>query len=67
VLAIVSWQCSCGIKVKAMYETDSAIEVRCPNPLCQLIHKVDGKITEMWISEDSTGWRSHAFSHLVLE
>ena len=41
--AVVSWQCDCGMRVKAMYETDGVTTVRCPNSFCKIPHIVDGK------------------------
>ncbi len=64
-LAVVSWQCDCGMKVKAMYETDGITKVRCPNAFCKITHIVDGRITELWTKHDSKDWRPYDFSSLI--
>jgi len=65
-LAVVSWQCDCGMNVKAMYETNGMTAVRCPGSFCKVTHMVDGKITELWINNDSTDWRQHQFDSLIV-
>ena len=66
-LAVVTWQCDCGMNVRAMYETDGQTRVRCPATFCKITHIVDGKITELWIRNDSTGWRERQFSDLIVQ
>ena len=65
-LSVVSWQCNCGMNVKAMYETGSITHVRCPNTFCKTTHIVDGEITELWIKDDSLNWRPYDFSNLIV-
>ena len=64
-LSLVSWQCDCGMNVKAMYNTDGITKVRCPNTFCKMIHIVEGKITELWIKDDSANWRPYDFAGLI--
>jgi len=66
-LAVVSWQCDCGMNVKAMYETDGLTRIRCPAEFCKITHPVEGKITELWIKDDSKGWRERQFSDLIVQ
>ena len=65
-LSVVSWQCNCGMKVKAMYETDHLTEVRCPNAFCKITHTVDGQISELGIKDDGTDWQRYDFSTLIV-
>jgi len=65
-LAVVSWQCDCGMNVKAMYETDEMTRVRCPKSFCKITHVVDGKITAFWIKDDSTEWQPHEVRDLIV-
>jgi len=67
-LAVVTWQCLCGMNVKTMYETDGVTKVRCPNSFCQITRAVDGKITELWIKGDSapTEWQRHEVAGLIV-
>ena len=65
-LAVVSWQCLCGMNVKVMYETNRKTKVRCPNSFCKITHTVDGKITELWIKGESAGWRGHEVRSLIV-
>ena len=65
-LAVVSWQCNCGLNVKAMYETDGVTKIRCPGPACTVTHTVDGNITALWIKEESADWRLHDFVSLII-
>ena len=65
-LAVVSWQCGCGMNVKAMYETDEKTTVRCPNSYCKITHIVDGKVTGLWIKDGPATWRPHIFTDLIV-
>ena len=65
-LAVVSWQCSCGMNVKAMYETGSKTRIRCPKSLCKIVHDVDGEITELWIKDGSTNWQPQEMRSLIV-
>ena len=67
-LAVVSWQCDCGMRVKVMYETDGLTRIRCPATFCQITHIVEGKITELWwIKDDRAGWQERQFSDLMVQ
>lgn len=56
-LSIIAWKCECGAKVKAMYDSDGAVRVQCPQPPCKIMHPVGGKITNLWIEEADNFWR----------
>jgi len=66
-LAVFSWQCSCGMNVKAMYETDGITRIRCPKAFCKITHPVDGKIIDLWIKDhDASKWQPHEVSSLIV-
>ena len=65
-LAVVSWQCDCGMNVKAMYETGGKTKVRCPKSACTIVHDVDGEITDFWIKDDSADWRPQEVRSLIV-
>ena len=65
-LAVVSWQCVCGLKVKAMYETDGKTTIRCPTPSCRATHIVDGKISEIWVDNDGNKWTAQDVAPLLV-
>jgi hypothetical protein len=67
-LAVISWQCDCGMRVKAMYETDGMTRVRCPQSFCNITYIVDGEVTELWIKPEQapTDWRRHEVASLVV-
>ena len=65
-LAVVSWECVCGMKVKAMYETGGMTRIRCPKPSCTATHIVDGVVSELWTKDDSKDWRAHDLQSLIV-
>ncbi len=64
---VISWQCECGIKLKAIYETKGMTTIHCPKSSCKFTHIVDGGITELWIKDDSGSkdWRRQKLSSFV--
>src|SRR5256885_7317106 len=40
--------------------------MRSPNSFCKITHIVDGRITEVWIKDDSPHWRRHQCDSLII-
>jgi len=59
-LAVLAWQCKCGLHVKAMYETTGITTVRCPDPQgkCKITHPIGGTITHLWRASSHQVWIS---------
>jgi hypothetical protein len=64
-LAVISWDCDCGAKIKTMYETEGSTTVRCPNPACHTKHIVTGTITELWVMSGET-WVADDIEELIV-
>jgi hypothetical protein len=64
-LAVIVWDCICGNRVKAMYETDGKTVVRCPKPSCEAKHIVDGHITDLWVQKENV-WQHHEILPLIM-
>jgi hypothetical protein len=57
-LSVIVWECTCGCKVKVMYDTNGAVILRCPIPPCTQTHIVHGAISDLWIEVNAI-WKPH--------
>lgn len=66
-LALVSWKCECGLRVKVLYDKDGRTIIRCPT--CPKIHAVGGKISHLWANDDGDeqNWTAQDVSRLIVQ
>jgi len=65
-LAVVTWVCDCGTRVKTVYDSGGQTIIRCPQSGCEATRILHGGVKSVWTENSDGSWTPQSVASLLV-